>query len=305
MKAADITKVLILGAGTMACHVGTQFALFGRKVVIYARSAEKEKIVLDRIRKEVLPPIINDGFTTWDYAEKCLENISFIVGDPSLVPDDIDLVNESVYEEYDVKEKVWAQFAPYLPEKAILTTCSSSLIASRFAKFSNAPERFLAWHFYMPSFYRNVTEIIPMPETNPMYVDVLKELAKEMHMNPATLNKETPGYLANNMLYSFVNMGLTLYRIGAADFPEIDRAWMGVRLEKTGPFGILDAVGIDTFYSILKNWSMTDRENLPILEEKLKKGELGIKTGKGFYTYPNAIHQRPEFLRRAGSVHEE
>lgn len=302
MNATDIKKVLILGAGTMACHVGAQFALFGRKVVIYARTPDKEQIVLGRIRKEVLPPIINDGFTTWKYAEECLKNISFIFGDPSLVPQDIDLVNESVYEEYDVKEAVWTEFAPYFPKHAILTTCSSSLVASRFAACSGAPERFFAWHFYMPSFYRNVTEVIPMPESNLEYAAVLKDLAVEMHMNAATLNKETPGYLANNMLYSFVNMGLTLYRTGAADFPEIDRAWMGVRLEKSGPFGILDAVGIDTMYSILRNWSRTDRENLPVLEEKLAKGELGEKTGKGFYDYPDPLYKRPEFLRRAGKI---
>lgn len=302
MKAEDITKILIIGAGTMACHVGAQFALFGRKVVIYARSSDKEQIVLERIRQEVLPPIIKDGFTTWEYAEKCLENISFIVNDPSQIPQDIDVVNESVYEEYEVKEKVWSQFAPYLPKHAILTTCSSSLLASRFAGFSGAPERFLAWHFYMPCFYRNVTEIIPMAQTDRRYAAVLKELAADMHMNAAFLNKETPGYLANNMLYSFVNMGLTLYRTGAADFTEIDRAWMGVRLEKSGPFGILDAAGIDTMYSILRNWEGTDPANLPILEEKLSQGHLGAKSGKGFYDYPHPLYQRPDFLRRAGKL---
>ncbi|MDE8734833.1 3-hydroxyacyl-CoA dehydrogenase NAD-binding domain-containing protein [Eubacteriales bacterium DFI.9.88] len=302
MKAEDIKKILVIGAGTMAAHITTQFVLFGREVVVYVRSEDKKQVVLDRVRNEVMAPCIAEGYFTDEYADKAVKNISFIVGDPSLVPDDIGLVSESVYEDYETKEAVWKSFAPYLPKDAILTTDSSSLYPSRYAAASGAPERFLAWHFYMPSFYRNVTDISPVAETKQEYVDLLIEFAKSIHMNPCLLKKETPGYLANNMLYSFVDMGLTLYRTGAAGIEEIDRAWMGVRQEQTGPFGILDAAGIDTMYLILKEWYGTTKENLPILEEKLAKGELGVKTGKGFYTYPNPRHQDPDFLKRASKV---
>lgn len=304
MKAEDIKKVLVIGAGTMAAHVSAQFLLFGREVVVYVRSEEKKAIVVDRIRNEVMAPRIAEGYFTNEYADKVIKNVSFIVADPSQVPEDIGLVSESVYEDYETKKTVWKQFAPYLPKNAILTTDSSSLSPSRFAAASGAPERFLGWHFYMPSFYRNVTDISPVAETKPEYVDLLVEFAKSIHMNPCVLKKETPGYLANNMLYSFVDMGLTLYRTGAAGIEDIDRSWMGVRQEQTGPFGILDAAGIDTMYLILKEWRGTTKENLPILEEKVKKGELGVKTGKGFYTYPNAAHQQPEFLQRPSKIEE-
>jgi len=302
MKAADIKKVLIIGAGTMAAHVSAQFLLFGREVVVFVRKEEKKATVLDRIRNEVMSPRIAEGFFTNEYADEVMKNISFIVAEPSLTPRDVDLVNESVYEEYDAKEEVWKSFAPYLPKHAILTTCSSSLNASRFADACGAPERFLAWHFYMPSFYRNVTDTAPLPKTDPAILDVISELAWEIHQNPCILNKETPGYLANNMLYSFVDMGLTLYRTGAAPFEDIDRSWMGVRQEQSGPFGILDAAGIDTMYAILKQWARTTPENLPILEEKIVKGEIGEKVGKGFYDYPNPAYKDPDFLHRASII---
>lgn len=302
MKADDIKKILIIGAGTMAAHVGGQFLLFGREVVVFVRQEERKARVLKRIREDVFAPRIEEGYFTKEYAEKVLENISFIVGDPALTPQDIDLVNESVYEEYDVKREVWKSFAPYLPKHAILTTCSSSLNASEFAEASGAPERFMAWHFYMPSFLRNVTDTYPLPETKPEVIETVCELAWQINENPCVLIKETPGYLANNMLYSFVDMGLTLYRTGAAPIEDIDRSWMGVRQEKSGPFGILDAAGIDTMYAILKQWSGTTPENLPILEEKIAKGEIGEKAGKGFYDYPNPAYKDPDFLHRASKV---
>ena len=97
-------------------------------------------------------------------------------------------------------------------------------------------------------------------------------------------------------------MGLTLYRTGAASFEEIDRSWMGVRQEKSGPFGILDAAGIDTMYAILRQWKNTTPENLAILEEKIAKGEIGEKAGKGFYDYPDPAYKRPDFLARPSKV---
>lgn len=304
MKASDIKKILIIGAGTMAAHVSAQFLLFDRKVVVFVRTEDKKAIVTNRIRNEVMAPRIEEGYFSDEYADKVMQNLEFIVGDPALTPADIDLVNESVYEEYDVKKDVWESFAPYLPNHAILTTCSSSLSASKFADACGAPERFLAWHFYMPSFLRNVTDTAPLPETRADILETISELSWEIHENPAILNKETPGYLANNMLYSFVDMGLTLYRTGAASFEEIDRSWMGVRQEKSGPFGILDAAGIDTMYAILRQWERTTPENLSILEDKISKGEIGEKAGKGFYDYPDPAYKRPDFLKRPSKVDE-
>lgn len=304
MKAEDIKKVLIIGAGTMAAHISAQFLLFGREVVVFARSEEKKNRLIDRIRNEVMGPRIAEGYYTEEYRDKVMKNLSFIINDHSQVPKDIDLVSESVYEDYDAKIAAWEAFAPYLPEHAILTTDSSSLYPSKYADACGAPERFMAMHFSMPTFYRNVMDIEPLERTRPDVVETVKELAKELNMNPCVMQKETPGFLHNNMLYSFLNMGLTLYRTGAASIEDIDRAWMGVRQEQSGPFGILDAAGIDTMYDILKQWKLIDKENLPIMEEKLAKGETGEKAGKGFYDYPNPAYKQPEFLQRASKIGE-
>lgn len=304
MKAEDIKKILIIGAGTMAAHISTQCVLFGLDVVIFLRESSEKEILLKRIRNEVMQPIINSGFVSAEYAEKKIENISFLVGDPALTPRDVDLVTEVVYEEYEVKEQVWASFAPYLPKHAILTTGSSSLSPSKYADACGAPERFLAWHFYLPAFIRNVTDVMPLPKTDYQYVEIMKQFGTRIHMNCSELKMETPGYLANNMLFSTINTALSLYRAGAADYMEFDRAWMGVRQEASGPFGIMDAAGLDTFVRILKGWWGTTPENIAILEEKVARGELGAKSGKGFYTYPSPEYQKPDFVMRAKSIQE-
>lgn len=214
----------------------------------------------------------------------------------------MDLVSEAVFERYDTKEEVWARFAPHLPKHAILTTNTSSLQSSRFVHACGDPGRFLAWHFYTPIFFQNVVDVMPLPGTEAKYVEAMLDFSKAIHENPVILTKETPGFLANNMLFSVLNTAMDLYRQGAAGFEEIDRAWMGVRLANAGPFGLIDKIGMDVTHDIMATWYGTNQDNMPILADKVAKGELGVKSGKGFYSYPNPAFLDPEFIVRARRV---
>ncbi len=303
MTANDIRKVMTLGSGTMAQQIATQCALFGRSVVIYARNEKERQVAIRGIPHVVLAPIAKAGMISDNLAAEALGRISYIM-DPRDTPEDVDLVSESVFERYDTKEEVWARFAPHLPKHAILTTNTSSLQPSRFAKACGAPERFLAWHFYTPIFFQNTVDVMPLPETDPELVTTMIDFSHSIHENPVLITKETPGFLANNLLFSVLNTAMDLYRQGAAPFEEIDRSWMGVRLANAGPFGLIDKIGLDTTYDILSKWYGTNPENLPILADKISKGELGVKSGKGFYTYPGPAFQAPDFVVRARPVEE-
>ncbi len=298
MTALQIKKVLIIGAGTMAQHIGVQCALFGHGAVMYVRNADELDGARRGIQSLVLRPIIEAGMATEAQARETTERISFIE-DPAQTPADIDLVSESVLERVEIKRAVWSAFAPYLPQKAILTTNTSSLLPSSFAAACGDMSRFLAWHFAAPVFFQNLVDIMPIPETAPEYVPLMESFSKKIRQNSVVLHKEVEAYLHNNMLFSVLNTALGLYRTGAADAVAIDRSWMGVRMANSGPLGIVDKIGLDTMRDIFANWDGYDPQNNAVLDEMIAQGRLGVKSGRGFYSYPDPEYRREGFVFRA------
>jgi 3-hydroxybutyryl-CoA dehydrogenase len=115
------------------------------------------------------------------------------------------------------------------------------------------------------------------------------------------LKKETPGYLFNSMFMALTKNALNLAARGVATVEDIDRSWMGVTKMRIGPLGMLDLVGLDTAMTISRHWGtvLNDPENLgnaSFLAKYVDQGLLGVKSGQGFYKYPNPVFQDPSFL---------
>ncbi|MEG1501396.1 MAG: 3-hydroxyacyl-CoA dehydrogenase NAD-binding domain-containing protein, partial [Clostridiales bacterium] len=211
-----IRKVLIIGNGAMAQHIGLQCALFDNEVVIYIRNPKKNDGVKASLRK-VADSLVADNLVSGEKADQALTRITY----SNSVEDackDVDLVSESVAENPEAKIDVWKKFAPYLPASAILTTNTSSMLPSMFAEASGAPERFLAWHFHLTVFRQNLADIMAHPGTDPKYVEAMKDFTKSIQQNYCMMKKESPGYLANSMLFVVLDKALDLYLSGAADF---------------------------------------------------------------------------------------
>ena len=118
---------------------------------------------------------------------------------------------------------------------------------------------------------------------------------------PLTVNKELLGFCFNRVWRAVKKETLYMWANGFVDFRDIDRAWMIFSGMNMGPFGIMDLVGIDTTYNIemvYYNDSQDPKDHPPkALLNKIEKGELGVKTGKGFYDYPNPRFADEEFLK--------
>jgi 3-hydroxybutyryl-CoA dehydrogenase len=115
------------------------------------------------------------------------------------------------------------------------------------------------------------------------------------------LHKENNGYVFNTMLSSLFFSALTLASRDVASVQDIDRSWMGVTYMPMGPFGIMDQIGLRTVWTITDYWAkkMGDpqaQRNADFVKQYVDRGELGYKTGKGFYTYPGPAYQKPGFL---------
>ena len=220
------------------------------------------------------------------------ENIKLEL-DLSKAVGDADLIIESMAENVEQKIDIYKKMADLLPEKTVIVTNSSTLLPSKFAKYTKRPNKYLSLHFANSIWKNNMTEVMAQKQTNQKYFDLIMDFAKEIRMIPLPVRKEKSGYLLNSMLVPLLFSGMDLYVNGISDPESIDKAWtLGTGAPK-GPFQILDTVGLTTAYNIvsmyLKVPSFLAPYNFKGMAKMLKKyideGKLGMSSGEGFYKY--------------------
>jgi 3-hydroxybutyryl-CoA dehydrogenase len=146
----------------------------------------------------------------------------------------------------------------------------------------------------------NMIDLAPGTKTLPEVMDKGDAWIRSLGCVPLRVNKEILGFCFNSVWRAIKRQTLYMWGNGFVDFRDIDRAWRIFTKAAFGPFGLMDTVGLDVVYDIemvYYNDSKDPKDKPPdALKEKIKKGELGVKTGKGFYTYPNPEYQDPDFL---------
>jgi 3-hydroxybutyryl-CoA dehydrogenase len=302
MKLSDIKRVLIIGAGTMGQQIGLEFAIHGYQVVYHDLTRE----ILDKAVKRVAKLgnwYASIGRITSEQLQETLARISS-TPDPAEAAKDVDLISESVLEDPEVKAKVFAQFHDLCPERTIFTTNTSTLVPSQFAQKTGRPEKLCALHFHDLR-GNNVVDVMPHPDTDPEVTQLVHDFAVSNGLIVIMLQQEFNGYVFNTMLTSLFSAALTLASKGVARVEDIDRAWMGVTRMFMGPFGIMDQIGLSTAWHITDYWArqtgdQQTRMNADFLKQFVDRGDLGYKTGKGFYSYPNPLYGAPGFLAGEG-----
>jgi len=291
---SDIKKVLIIGSGTMGLRIGLQTALSGFETVIYDIN-EKAFASAKKIQGSILSQLLEKKLITDDQAEKARSLISFTLNAEEAAKD-ADFISESVLEELHIKKDVWAKFAPLFSPEAVLTTNTSYLMPSQFAAETGRPERFCAFHFH-DVFQANVVDIMPHPGTESWMTDLLMEMGRKLNQTPVFVKKESPGYIFNAMLVALIGAAGALVTYDVASVEDVDRSWMGNFKMPMGPFGILDAIGLDTAWHVTN--SLPDPKSkkfASLLKTYVDAGKLGQKTGEGFYTYPNPKFVQTHFV---------
>ena len=298
MKIDDIKRVLILGAGTMGQQIGLQCAMHGYEVVYYDISQAILDNAIRRVAK-LASWYASTGRLTDEQLRQTLARITSTT-DPAKAAHDVDFVNESVPEDPDLKGKVFAQFNKLCPERTIFTTNTSYLVPSMFAEASGRPEKLAALHFHDLR-ASNVVDVMPHPGTAPEVTSLVQDFAKSIGQIVIMLHMENYGYVFNTMISSLFFSAMTLASKEVSSIEDIDRAWMGITHMPMGPFGIMDQVGLSTVWTITEYWAKRtgdkqSQKNADFLKQFVDKGELGYKTNKGFYSYPNPAYQKDDFL---------
>ena len=202
-----------------------------------------------------------------------------------------DFIIESMAEDREAKRGFYAKLAPYLDDKTIVATNSSTMIPSMFSDLLPHPENYLALHFANIIWRSNTAEVMGHSGTSKEAFAAVLAFAAEIGMIPLELHKEQPGYILNSMLVPFLSSAEALWANEVADPETIDKTWKLGTGSPLGPFQILDIVGLQTAYNIVAmNPESANPESTPGkiaagLKAKIDAGKTGINAGEGFYRY--------------------
>jgi 3-hydroxybutyryl-CoA dehydrogenase len=291
--------VTVVGTGILGTQIAIQAAFFGYEVSVYdadqtsfTRNHEHLKSVLQRARGTPF-------FTVeqWDNSAKGIRRYT----DLAQAVADVDLVIEAITENVALKREIFAKIDAAAAPRAILATNSSSIPISRIESATRRPEKCLNLHFYFPALGTNMVDVMGGSKTAPDIIEAGKAWVRSVGCVPLTVKKEILGFCFNRVWRAIKRETLYMWGNGFVDFKDVDRAWMIFSGMPQGPFGLMDNVGLDVVYDIemvYYNESKDPKDHPPgALKAMVDQKELGVKTGKGFYTYPDPEYSRPDFLK--------
>jgi len=203
---------------------------------------------------------------------------------------DADLVIEAIVEKEEIKQSLFAQLDSMTKPDAILTSNSSFIPSSDVAKHTSRPGRVANLHFFNPALVMDLVEVVGGEHTDEDTITQLMEFARSCGKSPIWVRKEIDGFVTNRILAKIMDEAMYLVDNGYVTPPEVDIAIEKGLNHPMGPFRLMDLVGLDVSYlSRERRYDLTgNEEDRPAmcLEEKFLAGELGRKSGKGWYDYP-------------------
>ena len=287
MEIDEIKKICVVGAGTMGHQIALQCAVHNYDVHLVDISKEALARAQEEIRK-ILGERVSLREISSDSMQKTLSRISYTT-DLEKAAGDADFVIEAVPENVEIKRQVFSRLDRICPPHTILATNSSSIKGSLLVDATKRPEKMVNTHFLNPIWVRPLVEVMGSTGTSEETIKTTVELGKRIGLTPIVVNGEVTGYIFNRLWRAIKKMALDIVDNGYASVEDVDRAFMIGIPAPGGPFMGMDAVGLDVILAIEEQWykeSGDERDKPPkFLVEKVKKGELGVKTGKGFYEY--------------------
>ncbi len=299
-----IKKIAVVGTGTLGAQIALLASNAGYRVAIFDQQTGAFDEMIAKLQADLKAKQI-EPFIPFDRWPVCRQHINQFEELDQAVKD-ADLVIEAVPENLELKCEVFRQLGQLTSPETILATNSSSIPVSHLEKTSGRPERCLNLHFYMALHGMNMADVMGGSRTLPEVMETGIRWIRSLGCLPLTVKKELLGFCFNRVWRSVKREVLYMWANDYVDFRDVDRAWMKFtgNEERYGPFGLMDSVGLDVIHDIEMVYyhnSKDPKDHPPeALKQKIERGELGVKTGKGFYTYPDPEYLRDDFLSTKG-----
>lgn len=282
----EIKQVGVVGAGVMGSQIAMVIALSGYPVHLQDISKESLQNAENFLRQQ-MEKRVEKGKYTKEQVERAFAKLSFVTELEDLK--NVDLVIEAIVEKIEAKQALFLQLDRILSEHAIIATNSSTIVSSKLASSVQRADKVCNIHFFNPVLVMDLVEVVKGPHTSDETAERSILFIQSIGKTPVLLKKEISGFVANRILAKLMDEALYLYENGYATHEEIDLIVTKALNHPIGPFALMDLTGLDVNYFVrMQRYAESgDEKDKPaaVVEEKVKKGELGKKTRKGFYEY--------------------
>lgn len=282
-----MTRVLVVGAGTMGHGIAQVAAQAGCDTTL----ADTDPAALERALRRIgenLDGAVQRGKMSAADARTVRERIN-TAADLAGPARQADLVIEAVVEDLAVKDALLRRLDDLVGADAIVASNTSSLSITRLASASRHPERVIGMHFFNPVHLMKLVEIVSHQRADPAVVERVTALAREMGKEPI-LVRDSPGFASSRLGVALGLEAMRMLETGVASAEDIDRAMELGYGHPMGPLRVTDLVGLDVRLAIaetlFRELGQSHYQPPAILRAKVQAGELGKKTGKGFYQWP-------------------
>lgn len=277
----------VVGAGNMGHQVATLCAMHGYDTYVTDANPEqlkKAKAFVDGY----LPGRVAKGRITQEECDQAFANIHFVENFTEAVKD-ADIVVEAVFEQIDLKRKIFKQLDEACKPDALLVTNASAIPSSELKDSLKDPSRVCNMHFFNPALVMKCVEVMRGEHTAPETFETIVQFAERLGKVPARIERELHGMIGSRFSSLLLEEACAILEGGYATAEDIDAVAKNALGHPMGPFELVDLTGIDMCYIIpMDRFKHSgDKKDLPwpIMVKKYFDGEWGQKTGKGFYDY--------------------
>jgi 3-hydroxybutyryl-CoA dehydrogenase len=280
-----VSKVAVVGAGTMGNGIAHVFAQHGWETVLSDVSEAALAGGLATIRKN-LERLEKKGAISHQQSADTLGRIRTSTNLDTL--DNLDLVVEAATENPEIKFDIFEDLDRLAPKGAILASNTSSISITEIAKQTRRPDRIIGMHFMNPVPVMKLVEIVRGPETSNDTVKRTVEIAEALGKTPVVVN-DSPGFVSNRVLMPMINEAIFCVDEGVATPEAVDQVMKLGMNHPLGPLALADLIGLDVCLAIMKvlqdGLDAQKYRPAPLLEKMVANGQLGRKSGQGFYVY--------------------